>query len=57
MKSYNTSSDQTPPSHDHEVNTTVVAEVVRASKTDEHSLNQPPAPPVEVFTTTVINVS
>ena len=34
----------------------MVAEVVGASKTDEHRPNEPPGPPVEVFTTTVINV-
>ena len=34
----------------------MVAEVVRASKIGEQSPNQLPAPPVEVFTTTVSNV-
>ena len=35
----------------------MVAEVVGASKTDEQSPNLPPAPPVEMSNTTVINVS
>ena len=35
----------------------MVADVVRASKTDEQSSIQPPVPPVEVFTTTVSTVS
>ena len=43
-------------SHHNEVDIPVVAEVVGAFETDEHSPYQPPAPPGEVFTTTVINV-
>ena len=35
----------------------MVAEVVRASETDEQILNQPPGPPVEVFTDMVSNDS
>ena len=57
MNSSNTAGDQTNPSNDDEVNTHVVAEVVRASAIDEQSPNQPTVPPVEVFTTMVSNVS
>ena len=34
----------------------MVTEVVGSSKTGEQGLNQTPAPPVEVFTTTTSNV-
>ena len=57
MNSSNTARYQIHPSNDDKVNIHVVAEVVRASTIDEQSPNQPPVPPVEVFTTTVSNVS
>ena len=56
MNSYNTAGDQTLPFHDDEVYIFGVSEVARASETDQQSPNQPPPPPVDVFTTTVINV-
>ena len=57
MNSSNIYDDQTLPSHEDEVNIPVVVEVVGASETDEQIPNQPPGSPVEVFTTTVINIS
>ena len=57
MKSSNPYGYQTLKSQENEVEIHAVAEVAGVSETGEQSLNQPPAPPVEVFTTTVINVS
>ena len=57
MNSSNTAGNWNLPSHDNRVEIPVVAEIFRASETDEQSPYQPPAPPVEVFTTTVSNVS
>ena len=54
--SYNTAGDRTLTSHDNELYTPVVVEVVGLPKTDEQSLKQPPGPPFEVFTTTVSNI-
>ena len=56
MNSSNTYGNITLPSHNNKVDILVVAEVLRASKTAEQIPNQPPPPPVEVFTTTVSNV-
>ena len=57
MNSSNTAEYWILTSNDYEVKTPVVTEIVGESKTDEHSTNQPPGPLVEVFTTTVSNVS
>ena len=57
MNSSNIADNRTQPYHDNEVKIPVVAEVVGASKTDERIPNQLTGPPVEVFTTTVSNVS
>ena len=57
MNSYNKDSVITHPSHNDEVNISVVAEVIGASETDEQIPNQLPAPPVKLFTTTIGNVS
>ena len=57
MNSSNSDFYQTLPSQDDEVEIPVVAEVVKASETGEKISSQPPAPPVEVFTTMVGNVS
>ena len=56
MNSSNTTRDMTQTSRYDEVNIPVVAEVVGASENDEQIPNQPPDPPVEVFTTAVSNV-
>ena len=57
MNSSNAAGDRTLPSQDGELDIPVVAEVVGASKTGYKSLNHPPSPPVEVFTTMASNVS
>ena len=64
INSSNTADNRKLPSYDDEVNIPVVPEVVRASKTDvgasktdEQSPIHSPALLVEVFDTTVINVS
>ena len=57
MNSHITAGNQNLTYHYDEIYIPVVAEVVRASKTDEQSLNQTPGPPVEVFTTTMSNIS
>ena len=57
INSSNADVDHTLTSNDDEVNIPVVAEVVRAYETDENILNRTPGPPVEVFTTMMINVS
>ena len=57
MNSKNKARDWTQPSHDDEVNIPVDAEVTGVFKTDEQRPKYPPGPPVDVFTTTVSNVS
>ena len=53
----NTDGDRNLTSHDYGVDIPVVAEVVGASETGEQIQNQPPDPPVEVFTTIESSVS
>ena len=56
MNSSNIAGDRNLNYHENEVDIPVISDVVIASETDEHILNQPTAPPFEVFTTTVSNV-
>ena len=53
----NLSGDWNLPPQDYEVETPVIGEVVEASEAGKYIQNQLPAPPLDVFTTTVINVS
>ena len=57
MNSSNSADNRTLPYHDNELDIPVVAEVIGVSETEDQILNHPPAPPVEVFTTVVINIS